>query len=145
MVYALTAVLESEFCVLERDINFASIHKNENNNNNNNVNEMNNVNDISDKKEDKNEASWKQNFWIAYDAISTDIQNQHLLKIAIELARDKQKAIVDMGTRLIETRSVQSLGPIRYCTIDQKKKFISISIIAIKIGVVYCRCISIAL
>eukprot|EP00483_Globobulimina_turgida_P011596 UN11618 len=105
MVYAITAVLESDFRVKQ--------------NQNQNIN----VSEESKEKESLlfDDNAWQSNFFYGYDALSVD--KQYLLKIAICLAKERQCEIVNMGIRLIEKRTIKTLGIMRYCCIENSNKF----------------------
>lgn len=46
-----------------------------------------------------------ENFWIAYDAL--DSNKKPLLELGIELAKEMQKALVNVGTALIDRRDIK--------------------------------------
>ena len=124
MVYAITAVLESDFKVksndIEHDIQIQTKKDNENNNNNDN-------NDDNDDKQEKNLAlffdddAWKSNFFYGYDVLNKE--RQYLLRNAIKLAKERQNEIIDMGIRLIEKKDIKPIGIMRYCKIENSNNF----------------------
>ena len=57
------------------------------------------------------------NFWVAYDAL--DKGNRNLIEKGIELAKDLQKAIVQVGCQIIEKKEVKiANGGFRYVMLE---------------------------
>jgi len=121
MVYAITAVLESDFRVKKskEDINGDNDEKMDADNNDNNDDNNNNNNDNLALFFDDN--AWKSNFFYGYDAISKE--KQYLLKNAINLAKKRQREIIDFGIKLIEKRDIKTMGVMRYCKIENSNNF----------------------
>eukprot|EP01084_Bolivina_argentea_P104208 186603_1 len=105
MVYAITAVLESDFKIDNKghiDIDIDIDDNKDNNENNEDIFFDNNA--------------WQSNFFYGYDTLNVNKQN--LLRVAISLAKKRQEEIVEMGIRLMEKRCIKTIGITRYCCID---------------------------
>ena len=123
MVYAITAVLESDFKV-KHDSNEHTAHQNHGGG----AMDGGSDNAEEQKADDEgnlalrfDEDSWQSNFFYGYDALGKD--NQILLRQAIKLAKERQREITDMGIKLIERRDIKSIGIMRHCKIDNSNRF----------------------
>jgi len=123
MVYAITAVLESDFRVRSDESEHHATAAS---------NQKKDAKTEEDEEAAKEEATqklalffddnaWKNNFFYGYDALSKD--KQYLLRNAIKLAKERQCEIANMGIRLIEKRDIKTLGIMRYCTIENSNSF----------------------
>lgn len=56
------------------------------------------------------------NFWVAYDALEK--HNKHLIDLGIELAKELQIAMVQIGTSIIEKKEVKIGEDFRYVMLD---------------------------
>jgi len=113
MVYAITAVLESDFKVKHGS--------NDHNGGGGDISEEQKAEDEGNLALKFDEDSWQSNFFYGYDALGKD--NQYLLRRALELAKERQQEIVDMGIKLIERRDIKSIGIMRHCRIDHSNRF----------------------
>lgn len=123
MVFAITAVLESDFRVKHSS----------NDHNAHSVSEQKEATAAAAAAEDADQKAelgktasfdeevWQSNYFYGYDALSKD--KQYLLKNAIKLAKERQKEIVDMGIKLLEKRAIKPFGPMRCCKIENSNNF----------------------
>lgn len=56
------------------------------------------------------------NFYIAYDAL--DKKNKHMLEKGIELAKEVQQAIIQVGTQIIDKKQVKINNGFRYAMLE---------------------------
>lgn len=56
------------------------------------------------------------NFWVAYDAL--DKNNKNLIEMGIELAKELQKALVQIGTSIIDKKEVKAGEGFRYVFLE---------------------------
>lgn len=56
------------------------------------------------------------NFWVAYDAL--DKSNKSLVDAGIEIAKEVQKAMVHIGTSVIEKKEVKMGSGFRYVLLE---------------------------
>merc|ERR1712228_185415 len=97
MVYAITAVLESDFRVRSDDNEHQQQQQQQTNGDNEETEKEEADNNLALFFDDN---AWKNNFFYGYDALSKD--KQYLLRNAIKLAKERQTDIANMGIRLIE-------------------------------------------
>ena len=57
------------------------------------------------------------NFWVAYDALDLK-QNKHLIDQGIEMAKELQKAVVQIGTHIIDKKDVKMGSGFRYVLLE---------------------------
>jgi len=126
MVYAIAAVLESDFKVKSADNKLQT--NNDSKSEQGSSSEMKpNENGRNEEKADNemnlffDDDAWQSNFFYAYDVLSKD--KQYLLRDAIELAKNRQRDIIDMGIKLIEKRDITTIGIMRWCKIENSNKF----------------------
>jgi cell division control protein 45 len=60
---------------------------------------------------------WEQNFWDAYDALSS--RNVELLHKGLALAVEHHQAIVRQGVSMMERKAIVQVGPFRYCIVPE--------------------------
>ena len=56
------------------------------------------------------------NFWVAYDAL--DKNNKNLVEMGIEMAKELQKALVQIGTSIIDKKEVKAGEGFRYVFLE---------------------------
>jgi hypothetical protein len=56
------------------------------------------------------------NFWVAYDAL--DKNNKNLIEMGIEMAKELQKALVQIGTSIIDKKEVKAGEGFRYVFLE---------------------------
>lgn len=56
------------------------------------------------------------NFWVAYDAL--DKNNKELIDTGIEMAKEQQKAMVQVGTSVIDKKEVKLANGFRYVMLE---------------------------
>lgn len=121
MVFAITAVLESDFRVKHS----ATDHNAHGNQGSNGAEQKETAAAAEEAELGKtasfDEEVWQSNYFYGYDALSKD--KQYLLKNAIKLAKERQKEIVDMGIKLLEKRAIKPFGPMRCCKIENSNNF----------------------
>lgn len=77
---------------------------------NKDANDQQSINDVHDCK--------YANFWVAYDAL--DKMNKNLLDVGINLAKEMQKAIVQIGTSIIDKKEVKIANGFRYAMLENE-------------------------
>jgi len=121
MVFAITAVLESDFKIAGSNggggTNNKEMMETEN---------KQNGDQLHTESEQQlglsfDSDSWQSNWFYGYDALGKD--SQYLLRDAIELAKERQREITDMAIKLIERRDIKSVGILRHCRIDHQNRF----------------------
>uniref|UniRef100_A0A7S0TED4 Cell division control protein 45 n=1 Tax=Elphidium margaritaceum TaxID=933848 RepID=A0A7S0TED4_9EUKA len=129
MVYAITAVLESDFRVKSND-HFQVMHEMNTNAQQQqqqqpqSTGQQTQVAAAASSAEQQpffDDNAWQSNFFYGYDVLAKD--KPYLLRDAIELAKKRQHEIIDMGIRLIEKRDIHTMTVMRWCKIENYNIF----------------------